>query len=146
MKQIEEAAIHAARRGHGYHKYVNDKTGSGSSQVLTDATLTLDIPEGWQLLITQMTFDMETVSDDCHFNIVGCSAVSGGGDPTELCGHVHIFTGTAVSSAASKERRFLPPLLVKYSTGYKSVTMRINTNDASCKVSCGYHCWMEKEL
>ncbi|GAG43725.1 unnamed protein product, partial [marine sediment metagenome] len=53
-KQTESAMIHAARRGHGYHKYVNDKTGSGSTQVLTDATLTLDIPEGWVLLITQM--------------------------------------------------------------------------------------------
>lgn len=144
-QQFESEMVHVARRGYVYHMYVDDKTGSGSSQVLTDASLVLNIPDGYQLLITAMHFDMLTVSDDCHFNLVGTTLADGAGDASELCGHCHIFTGTAVSGAESKERPFVPPLLVRYSDGHKSVTMRINTNDASCVISCGFSCWMEKE-
>jgi hypothetical protein len=144
-QQIEQAGIHAARRGSGLHKYVNDKTASGSSQVLTDATLFEDVPEGYQIVVAMMHLDLETLSDDVSFEVVSTSAVSGGGTPTTLCGHAHLFVGASAMPSASKDRRFIPPMVIKYSSGARSVTMRINANDSSAVVSCGWMGWIEPE-
>lgn len=144
-KQVETAGIHNARRGNGLHKYVNDKTASGSLEVLTDSTLYENIPEGFQIVIAKMHYDLETVSDDVSFEVVSTDAAQGGGTPTALCGHAHIFTGTANEPASSRDRLFVPPMVVKYSGGARSVTMRINANDSSAVVSCGWMGWIEKE-
>lgn len=144
-KQGEGALIHAARRGGGLHKWVNDHTGSGADEVLTDATLYYDIPVGKQVLITGIGYDMETVSDDCHFGMVKCSAVAGGGDAVEISGHTHIFTGASIDGSSSGERYFNPPILVKYSDTAKSITIKIHTSDSSAIVSCGW-CGIVEEI
>lgn len=144
-KQTETAEVHAARRGDGLHKWVNDKTPGADAVVLTDATLYYNVPEGKQVLITAMHFDVETDSDDVHVGMVSCSAVAGGGDATEISGHAHIFTGAAVGWQASKERPFYPPILVTYSSGARSVSMKVNANDAAAVLSCGWTGWVEDE-
>lgn len=145
-KQVETPQIFASRRGNAYTFYVNDKTGSGSTQVLTDAGLVLNLADGDQALVTSMHFDLTTVSDSCHFNLVTTNAADGAGDANEVCGHVHLVQGAALANIASKERPFDPPLCFKYSDGVRSITMRINTNDNAAVVSCGFNCWIEKEL
>lgn len=144
-QQIEEAGLHASRRGYGLHKYVNDKQASGSTQVLTDATIFEDIPEGFQIVVTKVYLDLETFSDDVAFEVVSTDAVSGGGTPTTLCGHVHTFVGTLPNASASVERDCIPPMVIKYSGGARSVTMRITANDSSAVVSCGWMGWIEPE-
>jgi hypothetical protein len=145
-KQVEIPGIHNARRGNALHKYVNDKTASGSLQVLTDATLVYNIPEGEQVLVTMMHYDLETVSDDCQYEVVATDAVDGGGTATTLCGHSHLFVGTGNNPAADRWRPFVPPMCIKYSAGYRSVTMRINANDSAAVIGCGWMGWHEKEV
>jgi len=145
-QQVEQAGIHAVRRGGGLHKYVDDKTLSGSLQVLTDATLYYNIPAGKQVVICMMHLDIETFSDDVSFEMVSCDAVAGGGTPTKLCGHAHLFVGANANPSASHEREFIPPMVVKYSSGARSVTMRVNANDSSAVASCGWMAWVEKEV
>jgi hypothetical protein len=144
-KQIEIPGIHASRRGDAKHMYAEDHTCSGSQEVLTDATLVVNIPSGYQMIITEVHLDIETVSDDCEFEVVAMSAADGAGTATTLHGHVHLFTGSTVHPSASHERPFIPPIVAKYSAGHRSVTMRVNGNDSSCTVNCGWTGWLEKE-
>lgn len=145
LVHIYGGALEAARDARGLHKWVNDKTASGSLQVLTDATMYYDIPAGKQVIIVQAYIGVETVSDDIHVEVVSCSAVAGGGTATALSGHYHLFTGANLVGTEDKEREFMPPLIAKYSDGARSVTMRINANDASCVISCGWMGWVEPE-
>lgn len=145
-QQIETPEFHGARRGNSYHTFVNDKTLSGSQQTLTDATLVINLSEGTQALILEMCYTIESVADDCEFEVVAASLADGAGSITTLHGHDHKWTPAALSGSESGHREFRPPILVKYSTGYRSVTMRVNGNDASIVVSCGFSCMIEKEV
>lgn len=138
-KVSESPREHAVRIGNGVVKWVDDKTASGALQVLTDATLYQNIKASQRLYITAMHFDLQTTSDDCHFELVKCAAVAGGGAAVQISGHVHIFTGAAIVTGVAKERPFDPPILVEYSAAALSVTMRIHANDASAVVSCGFN-------
>lgn len=144
-KQIEEAGVHATRRGGGLHKYVNDKGLSGSEEVLVDVGLYHDIPAGKQVVICLMHLDVETFSDDVAFHMISTTATAGSGDVTTLCGHAHLFVGANANPSASHEREFIPPIVVKYSSGARSVTMMVNGNDSSVVVSCGWMGWIENE-
>lgn len=144
LTRIDEY-IHAARRGDGIHKWVNDKTPGADLVVLTDATLYYNIPEGRQVLIYQIYAGIQTVSDSCHFEIVSCTAVAGGGTPTAVTGHYHIFTGANLVGTEDKEREFTPPIIVKYSDGARSISIRVDANDASAEVSCGWMGIVEDE-
>ena len=138
-KVIESPAEHAARLGNTVVKWVDDKTASGSEQVLTDATLYQNIGANQTLFITEMTYDLTTLSDNCHFNLVKCAAVAGGGAAVDICGHAHMQTGAAYVTGGSKERTFDPPIRVPYSASALSVSMQIEGNDASAVISCGFH-------
>ena len=140
-----DKATQAARLGSGIHKWVNDKVPGDASVVLTDATLYYNIPAGHQVLITQLFLGIETVSDDCHSDMVSCDAVAGGGTPTAISGHFHIFTGANLVGTEDKEREFIPPILVKYSDGARSISVRVDANDASTVVTTGWMGWVEAE-
>lgn len=144
-KQFENAAVHAARRGAGFRSYVADKTASGASQVLTDATMFQNIPAGKQVVITFMYYGLESVADDCQFEVVPTDAVDGGGTPTTIMGHMHIYTPAGLGDSITQHRVLNPPCVLKYSDGHRSVTMRINANDSSAVVSCGFDGWLEPE-
>ena len=138
-KVIESPADHAARIGKGVTTWVNSKTASGSSQVLTDATLYKNIGVNETLFITAFHFNLETVSDDCCFSLVKCAEVAGGGAAVDIAGCAHIFTGGTMATGTAKERPFNPPLRVPYAAAAKSVSVKINSNDASAVISCGFH-------
>ena len=135
----ETPAMHAARLGNTVVRWVNGKTASGSKQVLTDAMLYQNIGANQTLFITEMTYDLTTLSDNCHFNLVRCAAVAGGGAAVDICGHAHMLTGAAYVTGGSKDRIFDPPIRVPYAAGALSVSMQIEANDASAVISCGFH-------
>ena len=134
-------AVQAAQRGKGIIKWVNDKTASGSAQVLTDATLYYNLSEGEVVMIVCLKIDIETVSDDCTFELVSCSAVAGGGTPTALTGNYHQRVGATPQPHATENVPFLVPIRVRYADGARSITVRINANDSSAVINtgwCGY--------
>jgi hypothetical protein len=140
-----DSAKEAARDGRALHKWVNDKTPGATVVVLTDVTLYYNIPVGKQVMITQLNFDVATLSDDCHFSLVSCDAVAGGGTPTEISGHAHAFTGNVQAGSFSKERDFNPPIRVRHTDGARSISIRVDANDAALVCSCGWTGWIEPE-
>lgn len=144
-KTVTTGGREATRQGRALHKWVNSKTPGSSEVVLTDATLYYNIPTGKQVLVTQLCFDLETMSDDCCFTIVSCSAVAGGGTSTAITGCIQVFTGNVQSGSAAKERMYVPSILVTYSSGARSITLRVNANDANAVISCGWMGEVEDE-
>jgi len=137
------AAVYSAQRGGGIHKWVNEKTTSGSEQVLTDATLYHNLAAGEVVMIGCMCYNVETVSKDCSFEMASCDAVAGGGTPTALTGKVVIYTGGTKNEFSSQERKFTPPIRVAYADGVRSISMQVKGNDDATVISCGWQGYTE---
>ena len=138
-------ALQAARRGDNLLKWVNDKVPGDTQLVLTDTTLYYNIPSGKRVLITHVSYGLNSVSDNCHFEIGSCSAVAGGGTFTGLTFHMEAATGDRKADKAIQRSDFDPPICVNYSSGARSITMRVTANDAAAVLTCGWHGWVEKE-
>ena len=137
-KTMVTPAVQAAQRGKAIHKWVNDKTASGSEQVLTDATLYYNLSEGEVVMITGTLVDLHTLNDECTFEVVSCTAVAGGGTPTALWAEQHLATAAAKAAHAPHSLCLNPPIRVRYEDGARSITFRINANDSSASVNCAW--------
>jgi len=136
----------AAREGLGLYKWVNDKVPGAVAVVLTDATLVYNIPAGYQVFIVKTWALLQTASDSCKFTTVSCSAINGGGVATALDGDQDIYSSGNLAGAEHYERDYQIPLVVKYSTGARSITIEVTANDALATIGCGWHGWVEPEL
>lgn len=143
-QQIETPAIHVARRGGGLQKWVDGVDTMATGAVLTDATLYYDIPEGKQVLITRISCDLDTASDDVLFYLVKCAAVAGGGSATQLHGELHVHTAAAQVTHGVIEQTFNPPILVQYSaTAAKSISVYADANDDAAEATIQWQGWVE---
>jgi hypothetical protein len=113
MVQVD-AALYAAQRGKAFHKWVNDKVPGATAVVLSDATLYYDLAVGEVVMIRCISIDIETVSDDCTFELVSCDDVAGGGTPTALTGKYHQRVGATPQPHATEAVLFQVPIRVAY--------------------------------
>ena len=137
-KTTVSPADQAAQRGYGTHKWVDDKTASGSLQVLTDATLYYDLSDGEVVMIESMSYNLESVSDNCTFELVSCTAAAGAGTATQLCAKAHSFTPAARNQVDTSQFFFDPPIRVAYADGALSISARVNSNDAAAVIHVGW--------
>jgi len=141
-----DQGLRAARQGRNLHKWDNAVTNlSGSHVVSTDAGIYQNIPAGKQIIIKMLCIGLETASDKLHVVPVGCSAVAGGGDATDLCHHLHIITGNAPSGKVEFMHEYPVPLIAKYSDGYRSVSLALAANDTGAQAVVGWCGWVEDE-
>jgi len=139
---LDEAAHHS-RIGNRVSGWVNDKTPGDSEIVLTDATLTYDLSEGEQVLIKTFYGALQTASDNCHFNVVTCTAIDGGGIATDVCGHFHVYSSGNLAGTENFRWTFDVPLRVRYQDGVRSISIKVNANDGAAIISCGWVGWVE---
>lgn len=141
-----DQALRAARQGRAIHKWKDSITGlSGSHVVSTDVAIYYNIPEGHQVLVANMSLGLDTTNDIAHAYVVGCTAVAGGGDATQLCHHQHYVTGASKEGRSEHDHSIDPPLCVKYSDGYRSVSLALAANDQNADVLVGWRGWVEDE-
>ena len=141
-----DQAIRAARQGRAIHKWKDSITGlSGSHVVSTDAAIYYDIPAGKQVIVTRLVLGLDTINDVAHAYVAGCAAITGGGNATQLCPHSHFVTGAAKEGRSEATRVFDPPICIKYSDGYRSVSLALAANDTNADVLVGWQGWMEDE-
>jgi len=77
---------------------------------------------------------------------VSCSAIAGGGVATALDGDQDVYSSGNLAGAEHYERDYQIPLVVKYSTGARSISIKVNANDALATIGCGWHGWVEDEV
>ncbi len=130
--------LDAALDGRDRHgNYVNQIPGVGLT-VLTDAGLVLNIPEGYLYVVTSHEISIHTLSDDCLFQFGCCDAINGGG-VFHADGHPdYLKSGAAQAVLVTQSHLYIPPLVIRYSEGSRSVTFQVTANDAACAISCGF--------
>lgn len=136
----------AARRGDALHKWVNDKIPGADPVVLNDAGLIYNIPEGKRVVITSIIFSLDSAADSCVFEIGSCDQAAAAGNFTPLSIHFEIYTGQSVDGRSSSVEHFAPPLIVCYSEGARSISVRVDANDAGAVISTGWHGWIEDDI
>ena len=134
-----------SRLGDGLHKWVCNKTPGATEVVLTDTTLIYNIPEGKQIFIRKAWILLTSASDNCHGTLVSCNAVAGGGTPTNLDGCLVVHSAAAMYGSEHYERDYRVPIRVRYSDGARSISIKVNANDASTEISVGWQGWVESE-
>ncbi len=147
LRYAHEVGIRAARAGHSIHKWDDSITGLSTEHVVsTDAALYYDLPEGYQVMVTALVVGLDTINDEVHAYVAGCAAIAGGGDDTQLSHHIHYVTAVGKAGRSEVKHVFDPPLCVKYSDGYRSVSVAIAANDTDADVLVAWHGWVEREI
>ncbi len=147
MKYTHESGIRAARDGNSINKWDDSITGLTPAHVVsTDAAIYYDIPEGHQVMVTILAIGLDTVNDEAHAYVAGCAAIAGGGVSTQLSHHMHFVTAVGKSGRSPVNHEFYPPLCVKYSDGYRSVSLALAANDVNADILVAWHGWLEREI
>lgn len=151
---VETVAIDAAyrdglywqRQGNGVCKYLNDNTPGVAQIVLTAAGLVYNLAAGTAIFITQYCYAVESVNDNCIFEFGWCDAADGGGTFTPIGPQKRVYTGAAWQGRTAFDQDVLPAGRFAYSDGVRSITFRVDANDASAVITVGYHGWWEPEI
>ncbi len=141
---IDAEALHAAREGRSFVRWVDETTPGAALLVLNDVTLVYNIPINSRLIVTRYWFQVETANDDCEFWFGMTDAVNGGGTFTPIGPHDHIYTAGAVSRIPH-HITLVPPHNCSYAAGSRSTTFQVIANDGACEVNCGFAGWIEPE-
>jgi len=136
----------AARQGRTVCGWANEVTPGLNPVVLTTAGLVYNIPADRLVMIVQYCYAVETTSDDCQFEFGWTDAANGAGTFHPVGPHKHVFTGAANTGRTAFDQPIgPPPACIRYSEGARSLTFRVDANDANCEITVGYHGWWENE-
>jgi len=143
---MNEERVTWARRGHAIFKWINDCTpGPGVSEI-SEPSVIYNVTSGKQIFITRLSVALQTASDDCHFNMAAYTGANATGTATDLAGHLHIYSSANLAGTENRTIVYDPPIRVRYSDGYRSISVRTTANDAACTVSIEWQGWYENEI
>ena len=135
----------ACRERRVVRKYANDITPGANLVVLTQPTVVHNLVEGQRVMVRALHFGVLTVSDNCHFEVGWTTGPNGTGTFHPLTAHRHIYTGASVTGRVDHHDDLAPPVCIRYSDGARSVTYRVDANDANCQILCEWAGWWEQE-
>ena len=90
--------------------------------------------------ITQICNGLTTASDSCTFELGYTDAANGGGTFYPMTMERHVATGTSPQGRFDFDLTITPPLgPLQYADGVRSITFRVNANDASASINVAWH-------
>lgn len=104
-----------------------------------------NIPSGERVLVRTLCVGVITASDSCYFEFGHTDAVNGGGTFTPISPRFYVRTGAAPTGRSTYDKPMSPPPCIKYSSGARSITLRVEANDANCQVSIAWNGWHETD-
>jgi len=131
--------------GQAMRKWVNDITPGAGWSDLNNPGLVYNLQRGDCILIVAVCIGITTVSDSGHFVVCTYDQPDAAGAYTEKAKHLHILTGAAIAGFVDYHHAYTPPLVVKYADGARSVSFRVQLNDAACNIGVGWSGWKECE-
>lgn len=143
---MNEEQVAWSRRGQAVFRWITGCTPELSVSEISAPDLVYDITEGTQVFITQFDVGVYTVNDDCYFTLVACTETDGGGTQTAVTSDLHVYSGAALAGTEWAHRTFDPPIRVRYSDGYRSISVLMDANDGACTVSAEWQGWYEDEV
>lgn len=138
-------ALEAARDGRAIHKHVTGDNVTASFVVQTATAIYYDIPEGKQVVIVNLHVGCEDADEFAAAYIVGCSAITGGGTPTQFHAELHNHVGDKKQGKSHSDDEINPPVIIRYSDGHRSVSLAVKATDTATVVDYGWMGWYEDE-
>ena len=90
--------------------------------------------------ITQLCYGLTTVSDSCTYELGYTDQINGAGTFTPVTVERHIATGATARGRQDEDLSIIPPLgPLRYSDGIRSITFRVNANDAAASINVAWH-------
>lgn len=104
-----------------------------------------DLQDGDIVFVEQMCYGVLTNQDSCDFELGWTDGVAASGTFTPLTLQFGMATGNPREGKTTQQREVPVPLPLRYSDGVRSITMRVDANDAACQVRCGWSAYVQKE-
>lgn len=129
----------------GICRWINDKVPGATEVVLTDAAagdqpgIYYNLQEGEIVVITQMCIELTTPSDDVVYELGYTDAVAGGGTFQPITPKRVYSTGANNQGFEGIEFTIIPPEPVRYTDGARSITFRVDCNDAGTTITPAWH-------
>ena len=142
---VAEPGIVASRAGQFACAMANEITPGAALVVLTTPGLVFNLVPGNRCMMTQYCFAVETVNDDCSFEFGWCNGANATGVFHPIGPHKHVYTGAANQGITAFDQNIHPAMPVSYAWGARSITFRVQANDANCEITVGYHGYIEDE-
>ena len=146
---MDPSALESVRDGGTVCGWANEITPGAALVVLTPATapgLVFNLVPGNRVMIVQYCYAVETASDNCQFEFGWCEGADGTGVFHPVGPHKHVYTGASNQGRTAFDQDIgPPPAVISYAAGARSLTFRVDANDASCEITVGYHGWVEDE-
>jgi hypothetical protein len=136
-------SIAAVREGAEVIGWVNEKTGIGVGDVLTDDTLVYNLRANEDVMITHLVYSLTTLSDSMHVELGYTDQPDGAGLFYPLTAHYHLATGGAIAGFTDQHRAFNLPRRVSYRLGARSITCRVTANDVDAEITLEWGGWIE---
>ena len=90
--------------------------------------------------ITQICIGLTTASDSCTFELGYTNAATAAGTFTPLTVERHVAAGTSPNGRFDFDLTITPPLgPLRYDNGLRSLTFRVNANDADASINVAMH-------
>jgi len=119
----------------------NDYTCSGSEEVITSGCV-YNIPTEKTVYMSSVGMLILTVSKNCTFEIVKCTAVDGGGTATPITPKWTLALGPAQIEIIPRRIMLQTPIMVVNST-HKSISFRVNGGDNATHIMVEWKGWYE---
>lgn len=141
---LSENAYHS-REGNALHKWVNDALNLSTASILPTAGLCYDLNEGEQVFITNVCWGLHTASDSVIVEVVSTTGACGTGVATLASHHFEGATGATPTGKELQCYPIDPPIMVRYSDGARSVSLKADANDDAASVTMAWYGWVEDE-
>jgi len=142
---MQDQGLRAAREGRSLRRFLSEVTVTNAYVVSTNAGIYYDIPAGKQVVITRLHIGCETVEEQADAYLVSCAEITAGGVATQLHAEAHDHVGGKKEGTGHIVRTTNPPIVVKYSSGARSISLAVRATDAATIVSYGWNGWLEDE-
>ena len=143
---MQDQALRAAREGRGIHRYLDDDPDVTAAFVVeTNAAIYYDIPAGKQVVMHTLNYGLSNASKDITIYPVSCAAITGGGAATQLMHHFKSANSANNLGDVYLIQRLDQPIVVKYSSGARSVSLAVKGTDTDVIGTYGWCGWVEDE-
>lgn len=105
-----------------------------------------DLQDNDIVLIRQVCFGVLTISDSCDFELGWTDGPVASGTFTPVSLKYGYSTGVELVGRIIEQRELTVPLPLRYSDGVRSITVRVDANDATCEIRCGWAGYVQKEI
>lgn len=144
---VLSAAEHASINGNAICRWISNITPGAAQTVLTngpagdDPGIYYNVQPDEHIMITQACIELLTLTDDVIFELGYTDAINGGGTFTPITPPRILHTGAARVSFDGLSFDFSPCWRVTYASGARSITYRVNCNDAVAAITPAWHGW-----